>query len=176
MWIASTVPLFFFFFSMSALLIHLSRLLLLSNAPYPWPPDTARWTRATHSVTKRCFQKRKKRRYRIQQWKTTTCFLVSTFQKFKKKKVDVNLDSFSIFLDNMNKKKEIYLYHLQSYIPPMAYYWTGLQILDHSCLVGNLTNSKIAETKALEPLKPWHFCISNFRICWFLNETWVVQD
>jgi hypothetical protein len=26
--------------------------------------------------------------------------------------------------------------------------------LDHSCLVGNLTNSKIAETKALDPLNP----------------------
>ncbi len=29
----------------------------------------------------------------------------------------------------------------------------GLLILDHSYLVGNLTKSKIAETKALEPLK-----------------------
>jgi hypothetical protein len=37
--------------------------------------------------------------------------------------------------------------------PPITYYWTGLLILDHSYLVGNLTNSKIAETKALEPLK-----------------------
>jgi hypothetical protein len=37
--------------------------------------------------------------------------------------------------------------------PPIIYYWTGLLILDHSYLVGNLTNSKIAETKALEPLK-----------------------
>jgi hypothetical protein len=27
-------------------------------------------------------------------------------------------------------------------------------ILDHSHLVGNFTNSKIAETKAFEPLKP----------------------
>jgi hypothetical protein len=35
----------------------------------------------------------------------------------------------------------------------ITYYWTGLLILDHSYLVGNLTNSKIAETKALEPLK-----------------------
>jgi hypothetical protein len=40
-------------------------------------------------------------------------------------------------------------------------------VLDHSYLVGNLTNSKIAETKALEPLKSRHFCISYFRICWF---------
>ncbi len=38
-------------------------------------------------------------------------------------------------------------------IPPITYYWTGLLILDQSYLVGNLTNSKIAETKALEPLK-----------------------
>ncbi len=37
--------------------------------------------------------------------------------------------------------------------PPITYYWTGLLILDHSYLVGNLTNSKIAETKALEPIK-----------------------
>ncbi len=37
--------------------------------------------------------------------------------------------------------------------PPITYYWTGLVILDHTYLVGNLTNSKIAETKALEPLK-----------------------
>ncbi len=50
-------------------------------------------------------------------------------------------------------------------VPPITYYWTGLLILDHSHLVGNLTNSKIAETKALEPLKSWHFCISNFRTC-----------
>ncbi len=50
-------------------------------------------------------------------------------------------------------------------IPPITYYWTGLLILDHSYLVGNLTNSKVAETKALELLKFWHFCISNFRTC-----------
>jgi hypothetical protein len=50
--------------------------------------------------------------------------------------------------------------------PPITYYWTGLMlILDHSYLVGNLTNSKIAETKALELLKYWHFRISNFRTC-----------
>ncbi len=41
---------------------------------------------------------------------------------------------------------------------------------------GNLTNSKIAETKALEPLKSWHFCISNFRTCSFPNEIWGFQD
>ncbi len=46
--------------------------------------------------------------------------------------------------------------------PPDTYYWTVPLILDHSYLVGNLTNSKIAETKALEPLKSWHFCIINF--------------
>ncbi len=49
--------------------------------------------------------------------------------------------------------------------PLITYYWTGLLILDHSFLVGNLTNSKFAETKALEPLKPWHLCISNFGTC-----------
>ncbi len=46
-----------------------------------------------------------------------------------------------------------------------TYYCTGLLILDHSYLVGNLTNSKIAGTKASEPLKSWHFCMSNFRTC-----------
>ncbi len=46
-------------------------------------------------------------------------------------------------------------------VPPITYYWTGLLILDHSYLVRNLTNSKVAETK--EPLQSWHFCISNFR-------------
>jgi hypothetical protein len=38
-------------------------------------------------------------------------------------------------------------------VPPITYYWTRLLILDHSYLVGNLTNSKTAETKALELLK-----------------------
>ncbi len=71
----------------------------------------------------------------------------------------------------------------------IIYYWTGLLILDQSYLVGNLTNSKIAETKAVSgvnelywsfdilcdicpiqtvlkwSLKSWHFCISNFRTC-----------
>ncbi len=32
--------------------------------------------------------------------------------------------------------------------PPITYYWTSLLILGHSYIVGNLTNSKIAETKA----------------------------
>jgi hypothetical protein len=36
---------------------------------------------------------------------------------------------------------------------PITYYWTGLLIFDHSYFLGNLTNSKIAERKALEPLK-----------------------
>jgi hypothetical protein len=36
---------------------------------------------------------------------------------------------------------------------PITYYWTGLLILDHSYLVGNLTNSRIAATKALQLLK-----------------------
>jgi hypothetical protein len=34
-----------------------------------------------------------------------------------------------------------------------TYHWTVPLILDYLYLVGNLTNSKIAETKALEPLK-----------------------
>ncbi len=37
--------------------------------------------------------------------------------------------------------------------PPITHYCTGLLILDHSYLVGNLTKSKIAETKTLEPLE-----------------------
>jgi hypothetical protein len=37
--------------------------------------------------------------------------------------------------------------------PLIPYYWTGLLILDLSYLIGNLKSSKIAETKALEPLK-----------------------
>jgi hypothetical protein len=37
--------------------------------------------------------------------------------------------------------------------PQITYYWTGLLMLDHSYLVGNLTNSKNAETKTVEPLK-----------------------
>jgi hypothetical protein len=58
----------------------------------------------------------------------------------------------------------ILLTHFNS-IPPITYYWTGLLILDHSYLVENLKISKIAETKASEPLKSWHFCISNFWAC-----------
>ncbi len=55
-------------------------------------------------------------------------------------------------------------------VPPDHVLLDSLLILDHSYLVGNLTNSNIAETKALEPLKSWHFCISNFWTCWFPNE------
>ncbi len=40
------------------------------------------------------------------------------------------------------------IYYGLQRIPPITYYWTGLLILDHSYLVGNLPNSKIAETKA----------------------------
>ncbi len=50
----------------------------------------------------------------------------------------------------------------------IAYHWTCLLIMDHSYLVGNLTYSKIAETKPLESLKSWHFCISNFRTCYLM--------
>jgi hypothetical protein len=60
--------------------------------------------------------------------------------------------------------------------PAITYYWTGLLILDHVYLIGNLTNSKIAKTKSSEPLKFWHFCMSYFRTCRFPNEIWVVQD
>jgi hypothetical protein len=41
----------------------------------------------------------------------------------------------------------------QANYPQITYSWTGLLISDHSYLVGNLTNSKVAETKTLEPLK-----------------------
>ncbi len=51
------------------------------------------------------------------------------------------------------------------YIPPITYYWTGILILNHSYPVENLTNSKIAEAKALEPLKSLHICISNCQTC-----------
>ncbi len=32
-------------------------------------------------------------------------------------------------------------------VPPITYFWTVPLILDHSYLVGNLTSSKIADTK-----------------------------
>jgi hypothetical protein len=44
-------------------------------------------------------------------------------------------------------------FYINFWYPPITYCWTVSLILDHSYLVGNLTNSKIAETKALEPLK-----------------------
>jgi hypothetical protein len=43
--------------------------------------------------------------------------------------------------------------HRLTIYTPITYHWTGLLILDHPYLVENVTNSKIAETKALEPLK-----------------------
>jgi hypothetical protein len=49
--------------------------------------------------------------------------------------------------------------------PSITYYWTVPLVLDHSYLVGNLTNSNFAETKALEPLKSLHFYISSFQTC-----------
>ncbi len=48
--------------------------------------------------------------------------------------------------------------------PPITYYWTGFLILDYSYLVGNLTNSKIAGTKALEPLNPDTFVSASFEL------------
>jgi hypothetical protein len=77
---------------------------------------------------------------------------------------------------NHQSLKTTVLYSVPLSNPEITYYWTGLLILDHLYLVGNLTNSKIAETKALEPLKSRHFCISNFRTCLFTNQIWVVQD
>jgi hypothetical protein len=48
---------------------------------------------------------------------------------------------------------------------PSIYYWTGLLILlDHSYFVGNLKNSKIAETKALEPSNPDTFVSAIFEL------------
>jgi hypothetical protein len=49
------------------------------------------------------------------------------------------------------KKETIYL--LTNTYPSITYYRTDLLILNYSYLLGNLTNSKIAETKALEPLE-----------------------
>ncbi len=51
----------------------------------------------------------------------------------------------------VNKKKRSLLMYKK--LPPITHYWTVSLILDHSYLVGNLTNSEIAETKALEPLE-----------------------
>ncbi len=68
----------------------------------------------------------------------------------------------------------LYFFFTKLY-PPITYYRTGLLILDRSYLIGDLTNSKIAKTKALEPIKSWHFCISNFWIFQVPNEIWAVQ-
>ncbi len=56
--------------------------------------------------------------------------------------------------------------------PRITYYWTVPLILDHSYLIGNLINSKIAEAKVLEPLKSWHFCISSLRTGTLSNNRW----
>ncbi len=50
------------------------------------------------------------------------------------------------------QKSGVLIVSLKNYTP-ITYYWTVPLILHHSYLVGNLTNSKIAETKASEPLK-----------------------
>ncbi len=55
-------------------------------------------------------------------------------------------------------KKPVIIY------PTITYYWTVPLILDHSYLVRNLTSSKIAETKALEPLKSWTFVSAIFEL------------
>ncbi len=45
-----------------------------------------------------------------------------------------------------------YIYaQVHCHYSPITYYWTGVLILDHSYLVRNLTNLKLAETKALKP-------------------------
>ncbi len=65
----------------------------------------------------------------------------------------------------MIKIFQLFMRDEQRIYPSFTYNWTGLLTLDHSCLVGNFTTSKIAETKGLEPPRSWHFCISNFRTC-----------
>jgi hypothetical protein len=52
-----------------------------------------------------------------------------------------------MILKNLERSWGYVWYH------PIIYYWTLPLIMDHSYLVGNLTYSKIAETKALEPQK-----------------------
>ncbi len=86
---------------------------------------------------------------------------------------NANLSGKSLFCNPFSSTSEPKRKFLQTN-PSITYYWTVPLILDH--LVGKLTNSKIAETKALEPLKSWHFCISNFQTCQFPNEIWVVQE
>jgi hypothetical protein len=55
---------------------------------------------------------------------------------------------------NLNRKTK-YIEYSPLYIIPHDHLLldSAPNKLDHSYLVGNLTNSKIAETKALEPLK-----------------------
>jgi hypothetical protein len=55
-----------------------------------------------------------------------------------------------IFSLRVGKKSFMLTYYLKIY-PPITYSWTVPLILDHSYLVGNCPNSKIAETKALDP-------------------------
>ncbi len=98
------------------------------------------------------------------------CFVYCDFKKRQNtskclSKVSVSLSKSTV--KNLNScwiGESKYLVSFGSY-PPITYCWTVPLILDHSYLVGNLANSKIAGTKALEPLKSWHFCISNFLTC-----------
>jgi hypothetical protein len=60
-----------------------------------------------------------------------------------------NMAKLAIFLAVFTVKKIT----VKTNYPSITYYWTVPLILDHSHLFGNLTNSKIAETKALEPLE-----------------------
>jgi hypothetical protein len=78
----------------------------------------------------------------------------SPSKSFKFASRDVSRDAVSVTLASVEiDPNSARLSHRHQIYPPINYYWTGLLILDHSYLVGNLTNSKIAETKALEPLK-----------------------
>jgi hypothetical protein len=79
------------------------------------------------------------------------------------KKEEVNIHQSTLASSHVCYEFFILVFIVQGCYPAITYYWTGLLILDHSHLVGYLTNSIIAETKALEPLKSWHFRISNFR-------------
>ncbi len=58
-------------------------------------------------------------------------------------------------LDMQTWFNSFFMYNLDvsNVVPPITYSCTGLLILDNSYLVGKLTNSIIAETKALVPLK-----------------------
>jgi hypothetical protein len=67
----------------------------------------------------------------------------------------------SSFVWKMNQ--QCILWNISQY-PTIIYCWTEPVILDHSYLVGNLTNSKIAETKALELLKSDTFVSAIFEL------------